>query len=91
MIEKSDIFIWLTSIFYGLQVSFYWIPANTDIAMNVCDKTSNRKMFIFKALGVLSGVLTPLISSLIVSNFGYNTLFLLQFFYFNFFYFLHIF
>jgi MFS family permease len=66
----------LAIIFLTIWRILYWVPFHTDFAQFTKKGTRGRVIGSFASLGLLIGVITPLLSGFLISSFGYPVLFI---------------
>ncbi len=63
------------AVFLGLHLGFWWETYHIDFSLTGNKSEFGREIGVRQALGVLTGVLTPLLAAYLIQKFGYLSLF----------------
>lgn len=71
-------FSFLLVVFWWLKTALYWIPYHTDFATITSQKSRAKNFALLTAVVTTTSIVTPTISSLIITYLGYGWLFFLM-------------
>lgn len=69
----------LIAIVYGIYISLYWIPLNSDFAKNSDKLHRGTEIGYLMALPTFVAVIAPLMGGWIINNYGFNELIIIVF------------
>jgi len=79
LLKEDNVFyiIPITAFSIALWRFLYWIPYNIDFAKFTSSKDRGKGLGFIRAMINLVGIVTPFLAGFIISNFGFNVLFLI--------------
>ena len=78
-LDGSILFLGLSIIALKIDQMLYWIPYHTDFAKFTDKKTRGKQMAFLIGIASLVSIAIPFVSGQIITNYGYNVLFLIAF------------
>lgn len=76
-VDSSILFLGLSIIALKIDQMLYWIPYHTDFAKFTDKKTRGKQMAFLIGIASLVSIAVPAVSGQIISNYGYDILFLI--------------
>ncbi len=77
LLSQFPFLFFITAILYGIQSSMFWTAFHTDFTHFSEKKTLGKSVGFVKLVVKLSNVFGPLVGGLVITFFGFNTLFLI--------------
>jgi hypothetical protein len=74
----SELFIYLSGIFYGLYASLFWPAMHTEIAYNTTSKKAENDLSNMQIITIVVGAIAPIIGGFFIEKISYLALLILS-------------